>query len=270
MADQNFAEPASSTRDAHGAFIWYELLTSDPDAAARFYEAIVGWSVRNFEGDGTPDYRIFHASDGDGIAGLMALPAEAAARGARPGWLGYVGVDDVDRTVADARDAGATVHMPPADLPGVGRMAMIADPQGAPLYVMRGASDQASTSFSPTAAGHCSWNELATDDPAAAIDFHKRLFGWTEGESMPMGEMGDYQMLDHGGRSFGAVMRRMPDAPVSAWTFYFRVPAIDEAAARVGPAGGTVLFGPSEIPGGEFILTGVDPQGAVFALVGPR
>lgn len=270
MAEQTLADPAAATRNAHGAFIWYELLSSDPDAAARFYAAVVGWTVRAFDGSGTPDYRIFHAADGDGIAGLLALPTGAASSGVRPGWLGYVGVDDVDRTVADAQAKGATVHMPPFDLPNVGRMALIADPQGAPIYVMRGASDQPSTSFAPTGDGHCAWNELATDAPDAAIAFHTDLFGWTEGTRMPMGAMGDYRMLDHAGRSFGAVMPRMPDGPPSSWTFYFRVPAVAAAGARVAEAGGTVLHGPAEIPGGESIVIAADPQGGVFGLVGPR
>lgn len=258
-----------SGRNPHGSFIWYELLTSDPDAAARFYTALIGWTVAPFDSGDPAGYRVFEAG-AEGVAGLMRLPPEAAARGARPGWFGYVGVDDVDRTVAEAEAAGATVHAPPRDLPGVGRFAMIADPQGAPLYLMRGASDQPSHAFAAGRFGHCEWNELATDDPEAATAFHARLFGWTEGERMEMGEMGAYQMLDLDGRNFGAVMRRMEGGPPPGWTYYFRVPSIEAAAARVTDLGGNVSFGPSEIPGGEFILIGADPQGATFALVGPR
>lgn len=269
MAEQLMAERTADARNPHGSFIWYELLTTDPDDAAAFYGELIGWTVRAHEGGGVDGYRIFEAADG-GVAGLMRMPSEATAAGARPGWFGYVGVDDVDRTTAAAEAAGATVTAPPQDLPGVGRFAMISDPGGAPLYLMRGASDQPSRSFAPELYGHCSWNELSSDDPAGAIAFYKGLFGWTEGECMPMGEMGDYQMLDLGGRSFGAVMRRTPDGPPSAWQFYFYVPGIDAAAARAKAAGATIFYGPSEIPGGDVILIGADRQGAMFALVGPR
>lgn len=270
MVAETAAEAIADARNRHGAFIWYELMSAEPNAAAAFYAAVAGWTVRDIASGGSPGYRIFHAPDGDGIAGLLPLSNEARAAGARPGWLGYVGVDDVDATVEAARSAGATVPMPATDLPGVGRIAMIADPDRAPIYVMRGASELPSTSFSPNAEGHCAWNELATDRPDAAIGFDSSLFGWTAGERLPMGALGSYQLLEHGGESFGAVMPRMPGGPPASWTFYFRVPAIDAAAARVTQAGGTLLHGPAEVPGGSFILIGADPHGAVFALIGPR
>lgn len=258
-----------SDANPHGSFIWYELMTSDPDAAADFYGAVIGWTTAPFGGDGAPGYRLFQAADG-AVAGLMALPVEAAAAGARPGWFGYIAVDDVDACVAAAEAEGGRLYAPPIEMPDVGRFAMLADPQGAAFYVMRGASDAPSAAFAPDQQGHCAWNELSTDDPDAARAFYSRLFGWSDGERLSMGEAGDYQMLDLGGSSFGAVMRRMPDGPPPAWTFYMTVPSIDAAAAKVRAAGGATLHGPSEIPGGDFILIGTDPQGAVFALVGPR
>ena len=119
----------------HGDFIWYELLTTDADAAARFYEAVIGWNARAFEGSDI-GYRLFSIGGTD-VAGFMPIPADA--KGMRPGWLGYVGVDDVDKIAAEIVQVGGTQHMPPTDIPGVGRFAMVADPQGVPFYVMRGA-----------------------------------------------------------------------------------------------------------------------------------
>ena len=252
----------------HGGFIWHELLTHDPDAAASFYGAVAGWTAQDAGQPGV-DYRIFSAA-GIGVAGHMALPPGAEAAGMKPGWLGYIGVDDVDAAVAAIVAAGGTVHMPAMDLANVGRMALVADPQGAPFYVMRGASDQSSTAFAPMRDGHCSWNELSTSDQGAALAFYAQQFGWTRGDVMPMGEMGDYQFVTHAGETIGAVMTRPPGGPPPRWAFYFRVPDIDAAAAAVGAGGGTIRHGPVEVPGGDFVIMGTDPQGVAFGVVGHR
>src|SRR5690625_4135614 len=129
-------------RNPHGEWIWFELLTSDPDAAQAFYGNVVGWTI---EASGMPDmdYRILHAGNGQ-TGGLMKMPA-----GMEPGptWLGYIGVDDVDESANAIANAGGAIHMPPTSLPGVGRMAMVTDPQGAAFYVMRGDSPEPSTAF---------------------------------------------------------------------------------------------------------------------------
>lgn len=252
----------------HGDFVWYELLTSDPGGAERFYGAVLGWRTRRAEGS-PGEYRIFGTGEAD-VGGLMAIPPDAASSGMRPGWLGYIGVDDVDATAAGILAAGGRQHVPPTDIPGVGRFALMADPQGVAFYVMRGAVEGTSTSFAPGRAGHCHWNELATADQAAALAFYTDRFGWRPGDAMPMGEMGEYRFLTHHGTPLGAVMRRMPGGPPPAWTFYFGVADIDRAAAAVSGAGGMIHHGPAEVPGGVFIVVGSDPQGATFGLVGPR
>ena len=252
-----------------GAFIWYELMVRDPDRAQAFYGEVLGWKARTFGSDDQGDYRLFTAGDGVEVAGLMALPEDNDCQAGEPGWVGYIGVDDPDAMVDAIVADGGQRFVPPTDIPGVGRFAVVADPQGAVFTIMRGASEEASRAWSADRAGHCRWNELATSDPKAAEDFYARHFGWTKGEAMPMGELGDYQMLDRGEQSFGAVMRHMPgDRP--NWLFYFGVEDIDAALTRVTSAGGAVLHGPQEIPGGEFIVAAQDPEGARFAVVGPR
>lgn len=248
-----------------GEFIWYELMTSDPDAAADFYRAVVGWSVKEFEPGA--DYRLFSAPDAD-VAGLLRTPADKA--NVPPCWFGYIGVDDVDAKARELVAAGAVEHAPPTDIPGVGRFAMLADPQGVPFYVMRGSSEGSSTSFKPNAVGHCQWNELNTTDPAAALAFYTRGFGWLKGDVMPMGEMGDYQFINIGDQMIGAMMGQPPESPPPNWTFYFGVDDIDRAAQTVKAKGGTIHHGPSEIPGGEYIIIVDDPQGAMVGFVGPR
>lgn len=191
-----------------GNYIWYELLTSDPDAAQDFYSKVVGWTFSRPFGGLEREYRILSAADAD-IGGLMKLPQGAPMP---PGWLGYVGVADVDAMAAKVAELGGAIHMPPADIPDVGRFALVADPQGAVFYVMRDDSDRESTAFKPMGEGHCAWNELVTSDQAAALDFYGRLFGWEKGDAMPMDEMGDYRFIDHGGQMIGAVMNRPKDA----------------------------------------------------------
>ena len=260
--------------DRTGSFIWYELLTSDAAAAKRFYDAVVGWDVEPTPA-GPIDYRMIRRRDGGNAGGLMPLSAEMRAAGARPGWLGYVSVDDVDATVAAAQADGGAVHMPPTTMDGIGRMAMIADPQGASFYVMAptpppGQADAASDVFSVDRPQHVRWNELASSDPEAALAFYNRHFGWTQGGAMPMGELGDYRFLQHGGVGIGALTNLMPGMPGSSWTYYIGVEDIDRALEAVTGGGGQVLAGPDQIPGGEYSITAIDPQGAAFGLVGPR
>lgn len=252
----------------HGAFIWYELLTSDADAAAPFYAAVLGWIAAD-SGQADMDYRIFSDSD-EAIGGLMTIPPEGAAMGMKPGWLGYVGVDDVDASVEAILKAGGALHMPAMDIPNVGRIAMVADPQGAPFYVMRGAMDGESGAFSPDRIGRCSWNELATGDAEAAIAFYSQHFGWIETGSMPMGDQGAYYFIAHQGVPIGAIMSRGPETLPIPWRQYFRVADIDAAKAAVLSNGGTVHHGPGEVPGGDWVIQAFDPQGAFFGLVGKR
>ena len=257
----------------HGGWLWYELITPDQDAARSFYEAVTGWSIDRAGGADGMDYRMVSAADGP-IGGTTTLTAAMTAAGARAAWLGYVRVDDVDAAVARAQSLGAAVHMPAMTMDGIGRFALIADPQGAPLYLMTPAPQDGSAgppeAFSTTKPGHVSWNELATDDLAAAIDFYTALFGWTVGGTMPIGDSGDYLFLHQGDVAFGGAMRRMDGTPPTSWTFYVRVADIDAAHAAVTRGGGTVVMGPHQVPGGDHVVLGIDPQGVVFGLVGQR
>ena len=248
-----------------GTPIWYELTTADPAAAKRFYDAVVGWSIDAEAPLPGMEYRMIHAGDGH-AGGVMTLTAEMKAEGAQPGWLFYVGVADVDGRAEQARSLGGQVLVPPTDIPGVGRFALLLDPQGAPFYIMRGDSEEDSRAFSPSAAGHCSWNELGTSDADAALGFYRSLFGWENRETMDMGPLGGYHFLDLGETRLGALCRADDRQP--RWNFYFRVPSIAAAKERVETAGGTVTVGPHEVPGGDVILIGTDPEGATFSLVG--
>lgn len=256
----------------HGSWIWYELMTPDPRASKAFYDAVVGWDIEDAPTmPGDLEYRMVMAS-GEPVGGVLTLSAGMLAQGAKAGWLGYVGVDDVDATVKRIRAAGGSVHLPPHDVEGVGRMAMVADPQGGLFYVMRGASEEDSQAFGRMAMGHVSWNELqASEDAAASFTFYNGLFGWEKAGGMPM-PWGEYAFLRGRGEDevWGAMMPRgQVDQPVG-WTFYFRVPDIQSAVDRVKAAGGTPFSDPMEVPGGERVFNAADPHGAPFGLVAPR
>jgi len=254
---------------SHGKFVWYELMTTDAKAAETFYRDVAGWGAKNSAMPGM-DYTLFTAGGVD-VGGLFALSKEVLAAGARPAWVGYVAVDDVDAAAAQVRAAGGAVHRGPDDIPGVGRFAMVADPQGAAFALFKPAQADQRSPAAPDQPGHFGWHELYAGDGPSVFAFYAKLFGWKKGEAMDMGPAGVYQMFDAGGGGMiGGIMTKPPQMPVPAWTFYINSTGIDAAAARVKAAGGQIINGPNEVPGGNWIVMGIDPQGAQFALVGPR
>lgn len=257
----------------NGTFVWYELLTSDAAAAQTFYGAVMGWGAQLSGHVPERGYTILSAGAMP-VAGLMALPAEACAAGARPGWMGYLAVHDVDATVARIHAAGGRQLRAPEDIPQVGRFAVVADPQGAPFALIRGLSDQPPPSVAGGTPGHAGWHELHAADGPSAFAFYADQFGWTRDVAMDMGPRGVYQLFATGGSgpAVGGMLTRDPAGlpPVPLWLFYFNVADVDAAQARVLQHGGQVLHGPHQVPGGSWILHGLDPQGALFALVGPR
>ena len=251
-----------------GSWIWYELITSDTAAATAFYQAVVGWSIIPGTAE-TNSYGFLGRADGGMTGGFMQITPEMAAHGARPAWLGYIAVDDVDAMVAAIQAKGGKLLMPPADIPQAGRIAMVTDCCGAPFYVMRPNGTGPSTAFTRGAAGCCGWNELSAGNAANAVAFYTDLFGWGLPEPMDMGPHGKYQFIEHDGAVIGAIFPKMPQSPVPHWSFYFGVPDIHAAKAAIEAHGGRVVNGPMEVPGGEWILQGMDPQGAFFCLASP-
>jgi uncharacterized protein len=245
-------------------FVWYELMTADMDAAKDFYGAVIGWNAQAWDQPGAR-YTIMSAGDRP-VAGVMPLPEEARQAGGRPGWLGYIHADDVDAATEGVRQAGGAVHRAPADIPNVGRFSVVADPQGA-MFMLFKPSGAENAPAAPMTPGHVGWHELYTSDWTAAFDFYAGRFGWTKGEALDMGPMGTYQLFAAGAEPIGGMMNKPDQIPSPVWTFYFVVPAADAAAARITGNGGQVLMGPHQVPGGSWIVHGMDPQGAMFAVV---
>ena len=239
-------------RNPHGSFIWYELMTSNITGSIAFYDKVAALKISP-EGMGPQDYRMIEAPDGM-VGGALPLTDAMREGGARPGWFVYVGVDDVDTAVAKVESAGGKTLMPAWDIPTIGRIAMVADPQGAPFYVMRGEPDQRSGVFDRGKVGHFGWNELHARDGGAALDFYVGQFGWKPTTEMDMGPMGKYRIFEVDGVDSGATF----DSPAAAggpfWLPYIGVADIDAAHAEIGPAGGSVMMGPSEVPGDIWII----------------
>lgn len=260
-----------------GSFIWYELMTPDPDAIAPFYSAVIGWTVSGKDPGqgGGMDYRVIGRADGKFAGGVLQLSEDMQRHGAKPTWLGYLSAPDVDRLVSAIVSEGGKLQMPATDLPNVGRIAMVTDPQGVPFYVMApvappGVPDATSDVFERHAQQRVNWNELASPDLAASKAFYARHFGFEFNEAMNMGAMGDYCFIDHHGQRLGAIMQRQSEQQPAAWLFYFGVPSIAAAARAIQANGGKVLMGPHEVPTGEWIVIATDPAGAGFGLTGPK
>ena len=254
-------EPSSGPT---GKFVWYEYMGDDLDAAARFYGEVVGWSVVD---SGMTDFPYRIAKTGDyPVAGLMKIPAELKATGMAANWTGYIWVADVDAAVARLTTAGGSVNRPAADIPGVGRFAVVADPQGAVFILFRDAGGTPPPRPENANVGLVGWHELMAEDGPKALAFYEEFFGWKKDSEFDMGAMGVYYLFSTGQGEFGGLMTKPARIPQACWTYYFNVDAIDAAAARVAAAGGKVINGPMEVPGGTFVLQAMDPQGGFFAL----
>lgn len=276
MTNPASANPSTTTPEPkdetafEGRFSWYELMTTDQDAAEAFYRVVIGWSMADF---GQPGMRYTILSAGDrGVGGVMTIPEEARQAGARPGWSGYINVPDTDAMAPRVVEAGGSIHRPPADIPDVGRFAVVADPGGAVFQLFTPLPrPDAPPPAEPTAPGVVSWHELyAANGQEDAFRFYSGLFGWTTVELMDMGEMGKYRIFAKDGVQLGGMMDKPAQMPVSAWQFYVNVDGIDAAVERINANGGKVLMGPHQVPGGSWIVQAVDPQGVHFALVSTR
>lgn len=252
----------------HGRFVWYELLTEDVKNAEAFYGAVIGWETKD---SGMSDRSCTICSAGPAmIGGIMPIPEDARAMGVGPCWTGYISVDDVDDVARRAIAAGGRPVRAAADIPGAGRFAVMSDPQGAVIILFKGASDAAPAPAAPGTPGDVGWRELHAADGETALGFYEDLFGWTEARALDMGAHGVYRIFAIAGVESGGVMTKGPETPVPFWLYYFNVEGIDAAVERVSKAGGRVLFGPADVPGGAWIAQCLDPQGARFAMVAPR
>jgi uncharacterized protein len=249
-----------------GKFAWYELMTSDTQAAGSFYSNVVGWTTCDVSSGSDMQYTTFNLGK-VGMAGMLTIPGHVA-------WIGYIAVDDVDAHIPKIVEAGGKLLRPAQDVPGMLRFAVVSDPQDAAFVIFTPNPAMPTPERpAPPAPGTIGWHELYTTDLDGGFDFYSRMFGWTKLTDMDMGPMGVYRIFDEGDHKQmgdGGMMAKPPQVPVSCWTFYFCVDSIGAAIERVKTGGGKIINGPTQVPGGGWIIQGIDPQGAVFSLVGSK
>ena len=251
------------TDTSTGRFVWYDLMTTDTAAAIAFYTHVTGWTTQVYGGDS--HYTMWVGAQGP-LGGTTTLPEAARKMGAPPHWISNVTVADVDATVARVRELHGTVHMEPEEIPEIGRFAVIADPHGASIAVFKPSRPMAPQDGERP--GAFCWSELMTADHNAAFTFYAEIFGWEKVGTHDMGPMGEYLLFGRDGKSVGGMMTKPKEMPVSAWTYYVNVGDLDAAIERARSRDARLLNGPMPIPGGGRIAQLVDPQGAMFALLG--
>jgi uncharacterized protein len=243
-------------KTARGRFVWHELMVPDTAKAHEFYGRVLGWKVQPFEQN--PDYQMFAASSGP-LGGSIALPLGV------PHWLPYIGTTDIEATVKQAKELGGSIATEITDLPNGGRWARLADPQGASFAVYWSAEKPQREK--PPKRGEFSWHELMAKDYKAAFAFYSKLFGWEQIEEHDMGPLGKYFTFGRNGVELGGMFNQMPDMPGGpSWTGYIRVKDVHSAVRKAKKAGGTLINGPMEVPGGDWIAQFADSQGAMFAV----
>lgn len=241
-----------------GRFVWHDLLTPNSTGAHEFYGKALGWKTQAWKQDRS--YQMFAGPNGP-IGGTVET------RAAAPQWLPYISTADVDATLEAAARLGAGVQTPATALPNGGRFAVLVDPQGAAFGIH--ASSSAAEPDAAPQPGEFSWHELSTNvAPNIAFGFYAALFDWDEITEHDMGPMGIYLIFGRNGRQLGGMFDKgTAGKPGSAyWLGYVSVTDLDGAVERSKAARGTLLNGPTDVPGGDRIAQLMDPHGAFFAL----
>ena len=245
----------------YGKFVWYDLMTSSPDAAKAFYGEVFGWGVQSWD---QADYAMLTIGERGPFGGLMdAKPGMASA------WLGYVSTPDLKATVERALELGGELTVPITAISESANFAILSDPQGA-HFAIYNSVNEAENDWDTPAPFH--WRDLNTTDWQAARDFYVDLFGWQETGTMSFDGSGSAESTFW---MFGAeaetTLGGMSNAAKSmgkpiGWLQYATVDDLAATLERVKANGGQVTGGPMPVPGGDYIAHCVDPQGAHFAV----
>jgi len=250
------------TSYAPGTPCWVDLATPDREAAEKFYGPLLGWEIPELPNSAEMGGYRRAKKNGKDVAGAMPLMQE----GQPPAWSTYVSVDDADAIGRAIQENGGTMVAEPMDVASYGRLAIFTDPTGAFFGIWEPADFAGAELVNEP--GSFSWNELETRDPAAAKEFYGRVFGWEWEQQEGPGGMAYHVAKVEGARIAGMVdiTGRMPDEVPAHWMTYFSVDDAEGAIAKVNAGGGSVSFGPIDIPVGRSAV-GRDPWGATFAVV---
>ena len=245
------------TSYAPGTFSWAELATSDAAGAKGFYTRVFGWDYDDLPmGEG----QVYSMAKRDGRSVAALFDSDQP-----PHWNCYVTVASADDATARAGELGARVVAEPFDvMENVGRMSVIADPQGAMLCLWEARANPGAALVNQP--GAMTWNDLITSDPAAAAEFYSGLFGWTT-EEIP--NAGGYRVIRNGDRANGGMQRLDPqtmgESTPPNWLPYFGHEDAERVLGELDGLGARPLAGPMKMPQGTIGVV-ADPQGAVFAV----
>lgn len=263
-----------------GVPCWVDTSQPDPEAAVAFYSGLFGWEFENTMPEGSEGAYFIARLRGGDVAAIGSIPDGAPPMAM---WNTYVWVDNANETAAKARDAGGQVMTEPFDVLDAGRMAVLADPEGAVFCVWQAKNHRGAAVVNEH--GALNFNGLATRDPEGAKAFYDAVFGW-ETLALPAGLMwtlpgyGDH--LEENSPGLRQQMEQMgaPDGfidvvasldPIAEgdsetpahWTVTFAVDDANATAAKAGALAGEVLVGPVDAPWTRMAVI-KDPQGAIF------
>ncbi len=242
-----------------GTFSWVDLAAVDVAAAKSFYSNLFGWAIE--EGDLEGHTSAVCRLERESVCGMTQIDDSVRSPRATA-WVSYVTVTDVDDAVIRARDGGGDARSGPFDVPDAGRMAFLADPQGAEIAVWQPDAHFGAERVNDV--GCLCMNELATNDIERAIEFYDHLFGWTT-ELVDTGPDGPPMVLVHNDGRLNASVTLSEVGESPHWRPYFTVGSTATAIRTVGTLGGTTVLEPVPIPDGSIAIAR-DPQGALFGL----
>ena len=256
------------TRDdswPNGTPCWVDVMVTDPAAARQFYSVLFGWDIQ----EGPPEAGGYAMCmlDGRPVAAISPKPAENPFPNV---WSTYLATDDLDATVAKAKEAGSTFMMEPIDVMTAGRMAFAMDPTGATYGIWQAGDHKGVGIYNEP--GALVWNELMTHDFGGAKAFYGKVFGYTYDDIG--GDTSTYSAFRR--RGDGKVVGGVGELPSStpaevpaAWAVYFMVQDCDAAVVKAVELGGTMMRAPADTQFGR-MATVTGPQGEVFSLVQAR
>jgi len=251
---------------APGTPSWVDLSSSDTDASAAFYAALMKWNAMEpGPAEETGGYRIF-AQDGQSIAGLMRHMQE----GQPTAWVTYISVADANETADKVKAAGGSVVIEPMDVMDIGRMAIFADPTGAVFGVWQPKTFAGADLVNEP--NSLCWNEVLTRDADVDKAFYPAVFGWVAGRPSFEGAPQTYTVWELGGRPVGGMMQMTdeffpPEVPPH-WNVAFAVADCDATVAKARELGATITVEPMDMPIGRFANV-IDPLGAAFSVMQP-
>jgi predicted enzyme related to lactoylglutathione lyase len=236
-----------------GKVVWHDLVTPNPDKSRAFYGQLFGWQFEQIS-----DGYVLARSDGRPVAGM----ARVDAVGQPSHWLPLVSVKDIARAQETTRAADGKVALDAFELPGRGRVAVLKDPQGAAFGVLQ--SSHGDPEDRVPALNTWMWNEIWTDDLAAAADYYEKLFGY-ELATANIRNI-DYEYFERDGKPRAGLLKKPDPGIPNTWLCYLRVADVASVTNKARALGATVLMAPNPSVRNGKVAILADPHGAGFVV----